>query len=225
MERMIATKNDATINQPIKIALTDDHTMFCQAMGALLSLYAERLEVVFTANSGKQLLEHLQDYQVDVLLLDIIMPDESGIIVLRQVKQKYPEMKVIMLTSISSPEVIQETIQIGADGFLSKYTNETELVAAIESVHAGAPFYGKDIAALLNDVVLSEHFDLSTLTSREREIINLCTKGYSCCEIASRLFISVRTAETHKNSIFRKLGIHNSVELVRYAFNHGLLAL
>ena len=217
--------NKTTSTTPIRLALTDDHTMFCQALASLLSLFPEKLNVVCTANSGKQLLETLNYEEVDVVLLDIMMPEESGILVLQQIKEKYPDIQVIMLTSISSPEVIQETIQAGAAGFLSKYTNEEELISAIESVYAGAPYYGKDIAALLNDVILAKSIDMTLLTSREREIVALCAEGYSCSQIAERLFISVRTAETHKNSIFRKLGIHNSIELVRYAFSHGLVCI
>ena len=213
------------MNTLIKVSLTDDHTMFCQALSSLLLAYADCLKLEFVTSSGAELLNKLEACPVDVLLLDIMMPQESGLLVLERVKKKYPAMKVIMLTSITSADVIQESVRAGADGFLSKYSDEADLVAAIKSVYAGVPFYGKDIASLLNDVLLAERFDLNRLTSREREIVTLCAKGYTCCQIAERLYISVRTAETHKNSVFHKLGIHNSVELVRYAFNHGLVCL
>ena len=158
-----------------------------------------------------------------MLLLDIVMPNESGIQLLHFLRKNYPDLPVLMLSSITSAEIVQEAIQIGAKGFLSKSTDEEDIIEAVEMVFRGAPYYGKDIARILYDVSLSKSLKPEILTPREQEIVSLCSEGITCCQIADKLHISVRTVETHKTAIFRKLGIRNSVELVRYAFSHGII--
>jgi len=209
--------------KPIHVVMVDDHQLFCRAMMSLLSGYQDRINLISVCNNGEQMKTCLRQQVVDVLLLDIVMPNESGIQLLHFLRKNYPDLPVLMLSSITSAEIVQEAIQIGAKGFLSKSTDEEDIIEAVETVFRGAPYYGKDIARILYDVSLSKSLKPEILTPREQEIVSLCSEGITCCQIADKLHISVRTVETHKTAIFRKLGIRNSVELVRYAFSHGII--
>lgn len=209
--------------KPIHVVMVDDHQLFCRAMMSLLSGYQDRINLISVCNNGEQMKTCLRQQVVDVLLLDIVMPNESGIQLLHFLRKNYPDLPVLMLSSITSAEIVQEAIQIGAKGFLSKSTDEEDIIEAVETVFRGAPYYGKDIARILYDVSLSKSLKPEILTPREQEIVSLCSEGKTCCQIADKLHISVRTVETHKTAIFRKLGIRNSVELVRYAFSHGII--
>lgn len=209
--------------KPIHVVMVDDHQLFCRAMMSLLSSYQDRINLISVCNDGEQMKACLQQQVVDVLLLDIVMPNESGIQLLHFLRKNYPDLPVLMLSSITSAEIVQEAIQIGAKGFLSKSTDEEDIIEAVETVYRGAPYYGKDIARILYDVSLSKSLKPEILTPREQEIVSLCSEGITCCQIADKLHISVRTVETHKTAIFRKLGIRNSVELVRYALSHGII--
>ena len=209
--------------KPIHVVMVDDHQLFCRAMMSLLSGYQDRINLISVCNNGEQMKTCLRQQVVDVLLLDIVMPNESGIQLLHFLRKNYPDLPVLMLSSITSAEIVQEAIQIGAKGFLSKSTDEEDIIEAVETVFRGAPYYGKDIARILYDVSLSKSLKPEILTPREQEIVSLCSEGITCCQIADKLHISVRTVETHKTAIFRKLGIRNSVELVRYAISHGII--
>lgn len=216
---------------PLRVALVDDHRLFCDAVVALLAPYGDQLQMVGTFQSASSFFEFLDAAETpDVLLLDILLQGESGLDVLQELRARIPRQKVIMLTSVTSTEVIEECVRC-ASGFLSKYCDEQELAEAIRSVASGFPYWGKDIAHLLHDVAVvrlhskGNESVQNRLTERECEIVRLSALGLTAAQIADRLFISVRTAETHKNSIFRKLGLHSSVELVRYALIHGLVSL
>lgn len=211
--------------EPIKVALVDDHSLFCLAMKALFDKNDSEIRIVFYTDDIEELLAYITDNEIDVILLDIIMPKVSGIEALRRIKAHDAEMPVVMLSASSSQDIIQEAIQNGADGFLSKQADVHEIISAATSAAEGVHYYGKDIAQLIYDIKVSKSDVLIQLSKREQEVVELCSEGLTCHEIAERLFISPRTIETHKNAIFKKLGIHNSVELVRYAINHGIISL
>ena len=211
--------------EPIKVALVDDHSLFCLAMKALFDKNDSEIRIVFYTDDIDELLAYITDNEIDVILLDIIMPKVSGIEALRRIKAHDAEMPVVMLSASSSQDIIQEAIQNGADGFLSKQADVHEIISAATSAAEGVHYYGKDIAQLIYDIKVSKSDVHIQLSKREQEVVELCSEGLTCHEIAERLFISPRTIETHKNAIFKKLGIHNSVELVRYAINHGIISL
>ncbi|MBO7382054.1 MAG: response regulator transcription factor [Muribaculaceae bacterium] len=211
--------------EPIKVALVDDHSLFCLAMKALFDKNDSEIRIVFYTDDIEELLAYITDNEIDVILLDIIMPKVSGIEALRRIKAHDAEMPVVMLSASSSQDIIQEAIQNGADGFLSKQADVHEIISAATSAAEGVHYYGKDIAQLIYDIKVSKSDVHIQLSKREQEVVELCSEGLTCHEIAERLFISPRTIETHKNAIFKKLGIHNSVELVRYAINHGIISL
>ncbi len=210
--------------EALKVAIVDDNENMLKVLGQVIG-QEQDLSVVGTATNGEDTFHIIKEKEPDVVLLDIIMPGESGIQLLRFLQKNYPDLPVLMLSTLTSAGVVQEAIQIGAKGFLSKSTDEEEFIEAIESVYEGAPYYGKDIAQILYDVTLSKSLKQEILTPREQEIVSLCSEGITCSQIADRLHISVRTVDTHKTAIFRKLDIHSSVELVRYALSHGIITL
>ena len=210
--------------EALKVAIADDNENMLKVLGQVIG-QEQDLSVVGTATNGEDTFHIIKEKEPDVVLLDIIMPGESGIQLLRFLQKNYPDLPVLMLSTLTSAGVVQEAIQIGAKGFLSKSTDEEEFIEAIESVYEGAPYYGKDIAQILYDVTLSKSLKSEILTPREQEIVSLCSEGITCSQIADRLHISVRTVDTHKTAIFRKLDIHSSVELVRYALSHGIITL
>ena len=209
----------------LRVALVDDHNLFCVAIKALFDKKESPLEIVFYTDNINELLDYIESNEIDVVLLDIIMPKIAGIEALRIIKEKNADLPVVMLSSASSLEIIQEAIQNGANGFLSKQADTSEIIDAVTSAADGVHYFGKDIAQLIYDIKISKSDVPIQLSPREQEVVELCSEGLTCHQIAERLFISPRTIETHKNSIFRKLGIHNSVELVRYAINHGIISL
>jgi len=208
------------------IIIVDDHKMFRMGIKLMLAEY-EDIEVVGEASNGNELLQMLEKTKPDLVLLDIIMPDGmDGIETARRLNNNYPDIKILMLSSENSRDVINELINIGINGFISKKACDggAELANAIRSVVSGLEYFGRDITQILYSVFVSRKAaGMPELTAREKEIIALCREGLQSKEIADRLIISTRTVDTHKNNIFRKLGINNTVELVRYAMKAGII--
>jgi DNA-binding NarL/FixJ family response regulator len=209
------------------VIIVDDHELFRMGMKAMLAS-KEGILVAGEAGSGEELFLLLQSTTADVVLLDIIMPGMNGVEIARLLKKKYPAMKILILSSENSRDVIGDLMEAGIDGFISKQRSEgeNELAEAIRSVASGLEYYGKDISALLYRVYVSikKRTEITAeFTDREREIILLCRDGLLSKEIADRLCISPRTVDTHKTNIFSKLGIKNMKEVVRYALEHGII--
>ncbi|MDR1723958.1 MAG: response regulator transcription factor [Tannerella sp.] len=210
------------------IIIVDDHKMMRMGMKLMLAKFDDMV-VVGEASHGDELLQLLETTKPDLVLLDIIMPDGlDGIETARRLCKDYPDIKILMLSSENSRDTINELIDIGIHGFISKKAcdGDVELPNAIRSVVSGHGYFGRDITQILYSVFVSKKAaGMPELTIREKEIIALCREGLQSKEIADRLMISVRTVDTHKNNIFRKLGINNTVELVRYAMKTGIIRL
>ena len=216
----------------IKVTVVDDHELF--RLGVCSMLQAEQdIEVTAEANSGEQLLEIMRKEEIpDLVVLDIIMPGLSGIQVAAKIKNEHPSVKILLLSSENGDEVVSDAIKIGVDGFLSKLDVGEDLPKAIKTICEGGKFYGKGISDIMYAVLVAEKVienrnesrfgDL--FSKRELEIITLCAKGLKAREIAERLYISKRTVEWHRAKIFQKLGIHNNLELVRYALKKGIVS-
>lgn len=213
----------------IRLIIVDDHDLFRLGLKAMLSGESD-MRVAGEASSGSALLHLLEKTEADVVLLDIIMPGMNGIETARRLRAKYPAMRILVLSSENTQEVVTDLIEIGIDGFVSKQrcSGAGELAEAIRSVALGIQYFGQDIAALLYRVYVSlrKRTDATAeFTPREREIIHLCHQGLLSKQIADRLHISVRTVDTHKTHIFEKLGIKSMKEVVRYALEHGIIEI
>jgi DNA-binding NarL/FixJ family response regulator len=212
----------------IRIGLAEDVPHLQKAISDMLFNF-ENVELVFIANNGKALLEKLSDEKVDLILMDINMPEMNGIEATAMVRKRYPDMKIIMLTVFDDGDNIFNAILAGANGYLLKDSKPARLLTAIEeAVEGGAPM-SPSIAAKALQLLrgnrtepLLEENDFQ-LTKRELEILEQLATGNTYQEIADKLFISAKTVRKHIENIYGKLHAHNKVEAIQIAQKHKLL--
>lgn len=209
-----------SVTPPIRIALVDDHVLVRDGVKSLLSAIAH-FQVVGQAESGAQALELVAALELDILLVDVGLPDMNGLELTRRLRALYPGIKILMLSMYDNQEYVRTSISAGALGYVLKNAPSTELIAAIEAVAAGGSFYSPEIARKLVGNNRDEH----DLTPREVQVLSMIAKGANNKEMARELGISVRTVETYRLSIRRKLNIDTAAALVKYAIEHGLVSL
>ena len=208
----------------IQIAITDDHTIVIEGIKNMLKSNKE-IEVLQSFENLKDTFENLTN-SVEVLLLDINLPDGSGINACKELLEKHKNLKIIALTNFEDSIFIKQILKNGAMGYLLKNTSKTELTEAIKEVNNGNRYLPKKISdILLNDSIGIENssYFIPKLTSREKEILALIIKEYTTDEIANELFVSNKTVESHRSNLMQKLGVKNSAGLVRVAFEKGLV--
>ncbi|MCX6231018.1 MAG: response regulator transcription factor [Bacteroidetes bacterium] len=216
----------------IKIVLVDDHNIVRNGLKILL-MYLPDIEVVGEANNDTELFQLLENIKPDILLMDITLPEMSGISITRKITHDYPEIKVIMLTANINNETVYEAMKAGALGYLPKDILQEELVIAIKTVYEGNEYIAKSI---INSVMktymvrtmLGKTEKLKNgqvLTNREIQIIKLLAEGFRYKDIADQLNISIRTVESHKNNILEKLELKSIVDLVRYAIKNKITSI
>lgn len=208
----------------IKIAITDDHTIVIEGIKTMLK-HNKDVEVVQSFENLATTFENLQN-TIQVLLLDINLPDGNGINACKELLAKQPELKIIALTNFEDSIFIKQILKNGAMGYLLKNTGKTELIEAIKEVTSGNRYLPKKISdILLNDSIGIEKssFFIPKLTVREKEILALIIKEFTTEEIAAQLFVSTKTIESHRSNLIQKLGVKNSAGLVRVAFEKGLV--
>jgi len=189
---------------------------------------APRIKIVGEAADGDEALRMTRELSPHVVVMDISMPGMNGLAVTEQLRKEAPEIKVLIISVHKNKDAIFRVIQAGANGYVSKEAPSEELLRAIESVYEGEPFFSEEIArAALAEFVKSggKKEPFAQLTSREREVLVLIAEGQSNKEIADRLGIGVRTIETHRERIMRRLNIHSVAGLTKYAIANGLIPL
>jgi two-component system, NarL family, response regulator NreC len=212
--------NGATIG----VLLIDDHVVVREGLRALLERQ-EGVSVVAEAGSVDDAVA--LDVRADVVVADLMLPDERGAEVVRRIKQRHPDAAVLVLTMVDNPTDVQMCLAAGASGYLLKETASTELVDAVRRVAAGSDYLQPSLGAALarwRDTpgrVRARAID--DLSEREREVLRLIALGHTNAEIASMLFVSVRTVENHRASVMRKLGLRTRAELVRHANEAGVV--
>ena len=209
-----------------RIILADDHPVVRRGLAGLLAAEAG-MEIVAEAVDGPGVLVAVQREQPDILLLDLMMPGLGGLEVLRRVRGLSPATRVIVFSMHGVEAYVLEAFRGGAMGYVLKDAAGTDLVKAIQEVRTGRrylspPLSERAVAALMEKESDTEAGALDILTPREREVLHLAAEGHSSHAIAERLFISPRTAETHRTNLMRKLGLHSQGDLVRYALERGL---
>ena len=208
----------------MNIAILDDHELI--RIGLRSTLASTPHKVTIEAANADMLFERLLDgTPCDLVLLDILMPGANGIEVAQRLRVEYPDIKIIVVSMETKEYTIIQLMQIGIDGFISKNGPMEEVRAAINSVEEGVPYYGHDLALLVRDIVDARLDKKSSalLTKRELEIIEACCSGMLGKEIADKFHISLRAVNSHKTNIFNKLGLSSSVEMVRFAIEHGII--
>jgi len=201
----------------IRIVVVDDHAVVRSGLRLLLDA-EDDMEVVGDAGNARDAIFEVRAAKPDVVLLDVVMPGESGIEALPQVLHEAPEAKVLMLSMQDDPNYVREAFAAGASGYVLKEAVDAEVVAAIREVAAGNQY--RMVAA---DAAAQAASAADPLSDREREVLKMLALGHTNQEIAQQLYISVRTAETHRAHIMRKLQLSTRAELVRYAIEHGQL--
>ena len=213
--------------QKIRILVADDHPVVRKGLQSCLERQ-DRLKIVGEAADGDEALEKALDLSPDVVLLDISMPRRDGLAVTEALRKEAPDIKVLILSVHSNKEYLFRIIQAGAHGYVSKESSPAELLRAIETVYSGQTYFSPEIAqAALNQLVNNggKRDPFAQLTTRERDVLVLIAQGQSNKEIALRLGIGVRTIETHRERIMRRLDIHSVAGLTKFAIVNGLVSL
>ena len=209
----------------LRIMIADDHSIVREGLKQLLEI-EEDFEVVGQVANGLEVIEKIDDYNPDVLLLDINMPGMNGLQTLKELKRRGNEIKIVILTIHEGREYLMETMQMGAAGYMLKDSDAASLYKAIRSAAAGEPY----IQARLADVLLDEMEhpkpanvkQKNDLSKRESEVLELIAEGLNNKEIGDSLLISEKTVKNHVSSIFRKLNIYDRTQAAIYVYKHNL---
>ena len=215
----------------IRVLIVDDHALVRDGIFAMLKT-ADNIEVIGEASDGIEATIAVKNYQPDVVLMDIIMPGMNGIEALQEIKNESSDTKVILLSMEISEEYISEALRHGVKGYIPKDVRKNGLIEAITRVHSGEEYFDPRVS----EVIFKNYYQKKTKTStiipgsgkispREEEILTLIAQGVGNQEIADKLFISVKTVDAHRSHIMQKLGLKNTVELIKFAIKTGLIQL
>ncbi len=208
-------------NKKIRLLIADDHQVLLD--GLVMMLQNEtNLEVVSTAPNGQEVINQLATLQIDVLLMDIQMPIMDGYEAAQIIREKHPNVKVIILSMHSERVFVEKMYSTGISGYLLKSAGKDEILQAIEKVNSGSQYFSSEITATLlsQNTNKSTSITTSQLTKREKEILGLISTGLTNPEIAKKLFLSTDTIKTHRKNMMRKLNLNNTAGLVKYALEH-----
>ena len=214
----------------MRILIADDHAIVREGLRTLLEAQPD-IEVVGEATDGEEAVNKTQEIQPDIVLMDITMPGMNGLEATRQIKQKNPDAKILVLTMHEGDEYFFKFLDAGASGYFIKGGSSTELISALRAVWNGDVFLYPTMAKkLLSDYLQrvktgSNKESYDGLTNREREVLKLIAEGYTNQEISEHLVLSVTTVQTHRAHIMAKLGLHGPTELVKYALRRGFITL
>ena len=216
------------MNHEYTICLADNHAIFREGLRALLSSYSQ-YTVISEAEDGNDVIHKVKDNPPDLLLLDLSMPKMNGQGVIKVLKKRFPELKILVLTIHDTEDYIHAALEAGANGYVLKDANYSELDMAIKAVLKGQTFLGPGASEKVVEQYLSQTKSTKitplwdTLTPREREHLKLIAEAYTNKRIAEYLCISVKTVEKHRANLMRKLNLHNSAELTAFAIEKGLI--
>lgn len=213
--------------KPIRLLIVDDHPVVRMGIIASLAGHAN-IEIVGQAADGVQALRLAHELQPDIMLTDIELPEKSGLVVTETIRKEIPSIRVLILSMHTNTDYVLRIVQSGASGYILKGGSAEDLLRAIETVHGGEAFFSPEVArTALNQFVRgnSSGSTLSTLTAREREVLIQIAGGLSNKEIAAQLGVGVRTVETHRERIMKKLDIHSVAGLTKFALSQGLIRL
>jgi two-component system response regulator NreC len=221
------------MNDKITVVIADDHTILRRGLVSLLSLN-QSIQVIGEAEDGRSAVELALRLQPDVVLMDISMPVLNGLEATDHLKRAAPGMKVLILSAHDNDEYVNQVVRSGANGYVLKSTSPRELCAAIQAVHSGRAFFSPSLSGRFGDQgpgataasgAGKDPFAVSSLTTRERQVLQLVAEGETHQCIADRLFISVRTVDTHTHNIMTKLNLHDTASLVTYAIKNSIVIL
>jgi two-component system, NarL family, response regulator NreC len=212
----------------LKVFITDDHELYLEGLVLLLNKQPG-IQVVGSALTGKELLQKLPEVEIDILLLDVHLPDTGEEELLKKIRTVHPDLKILYLTIMRGTRYIHKLIRHDIHGYILKNTSIEELVKALKTVSEGKKYFSKEINIIdtdqdfRNTVTIEDRKVDEILSKREIEVLTLICKEYSNSEIAEKLFLSVSTVETHRKNLIAKLGVNNTVGLVKFALRNNLI--
>jgi len=206
---------------PYKIILADDHVMFRQGIRNIIEKL-ENIQVSGEAGNGLELMDILKTSVPDLIILDIAMPELRGLEALQEVKKRYPQVKVVILTMYGNKEFVRQAVSGGADGFILKEDPISELIKAIQAVKLCNQYFSSTLSETFLSFARGEE-EPEVLTNREKEVLQCLALGQNIKKISDTLFISVPTVRRHRYNILQKLGLSSMTELIKYALSKGYI--
>ena len=207
----------------IRVLLADDHAIMREGLHALLAA-SPGISVIAEAGNGREALRRTEELAPDVLVMDISMPDLNGIEAARIIRQKYPAIRIVMLSMHSSAEHVFRAFEAGASGFVLKDSAGAEVNEAVHTAHAGGRYLSPALGDIAREPGLTDGraSPLDSLSPRERQVLQLVVEGKSSAEIARIVHLSPKTVETYRSRLMKKLGVPDVPSLVKFAIQHGL---
>lgn len=211
----------------IRVLLADDHKIFRDGVRSILEKEKD-IEVVDEAANGNEVIQKIKDQAIDVLVLDIDIGQPNGIEITEMISKSYPDIKILILSMMGLHDFVIQALEKGAIGFLLKNTGKDEVLTAIRSVSKGDSYFSKEVSVILIEQLnrpsklRAKNADIP-ISPREIEVLKLIAMEYSNSEIADKLFISIRTVDTHRRNLLEKLNAKNTAGLVKFAIQKGLL--
>lgn len=209
-------------SQPIRVMLVDDHTMVRRGLAAFLKVFDD-LQLAGEAESGQAAIQLCADILPDVILMDMVMPDMDGAAATRAIRQQFPHVQVIALTSFKEGDLVKKALEAGAIGYLLKDVSADELVRAIRAAHAGRATLSPEAAQALVETANQPPPPGLDLTERELEVLTLMVEGLNNTQIAGRLTVSSSTIKSHVSNILSKLGVASRTEAVTLALRNHII--
>ena len=209
----------------IEVLIADDHQLLIDGIKTTLEDVSD-IKIVAEAYNGLQVLKILKEQKIDVILMDINMPQMDGLDCAKIVSKKYPDIKIIALSQFDEKRFVKRMVKNGASGYVLKDTSKDELIKAIKKVYRGETYFSDRLSInILQREINQSQFDplFPKLTGREKEILRLISFEYNSQEIADKLHVSFHTVETHRSNLISKAGAKNSAGLIRWAMENGLL--
>ena len=212
----------------IRVLLADDQRLFTESICTLIENYAEDIEVTGVATTGAEAVRLAETLQPQVILMDVRMPGMDGVQATEKILKRFPQIRIMMLSTFDEDEYVREALHQGASGYLLKDISPTELIASIRAIKEGAVQISPSVAAKLVEQLYERHGKMSqgiewyqTLSPREKEIFMLISKGYGNKQISQELFIAEQTVRNHVSSIYGKLGIKDRFQIIQLANQLG----
>jgi len=214
----------------IRIIIADDHKMFREGLKEILGK-EKHIVIVDEAGDGTETLKKMKQHKPDLVLMDIDMPEINGIETTRKILSEHPETRVLVLSMHSDSKYILSMLEAGAKGYILKTSGKEEMIAAINTIANGDSYFSNQVSSRIREQLqrnkkrqnMPTPYEHTPLTPREYEVLKMIAMEYSNPEIAEKLYISIRTVDTHRRNLLEKLGAKNTAGLVKYALKMGLL--
>jgi DNA-binding NarL/FixJ family response regulator len=210
------------MHRKTRILLADDHAVVRQGFKLILNQQLD-MEVIGEAGQGNEAVRLTGQLRPDLVIMDIAMPEVNGVEATRQIKENYPECKVLILSMHKDAVYVRETLRAGAKGYLLKESIDQDLVKAVRAVASGDGFLSPEVSRTVLEDYQQTEDPFDSLTARERQVLQMLAEGKVAKEIATELDVSVYTVDAHRGRIMKKLALRSSTELVRFAMRKGLI--